>query len=130
MPNVENITLLQNTLAATKDFDMNHWCGSAVCIGGWANKLQGLTPDQLTFMDSNVLEVKAAEFLGMTYGEACDLFYPSGVQNWGNITAEQAIAHLEHIKLGHAPDWSQFVDPENNSNIDDDYDDFLPDDDE
>lgn len=119
-PNVENITLLQNTLAETKDFDMNHWCGSAVCIGGWANKLQGLTVEQLEDFDSDVLEKKAAEFLGMDTYNAIELFYPGGVIAWGDITTDQAIAHLEHIKLGNTPDWSRFVDPSNNANLYDD----------
>lgn len=104
--NVENITRVQDAiLGSPGKFDMNHWCDSAMCIGGWANHLQSI--DEARRIDS---ERAAAEFLGMDREDADELFYPETLYgDWSAITPEQAVAHLEHIKAGGDVDWPRFT---------------------
>lgn len=106
-PNIENISRVQAAILAEPHlFDMREWCGTVRCIGGWCNVLEasdkGLERVQMNKGD-------AAEFLGLSFDDASDLFYPRDIEEWTLITPEIAVAHLEHIKSGNPVDWSLFV---------------------
>lgn len=107
--NVENISRVQEAiLAAPEKFNMNHWCGTAMCIGGWCNFLEG---KGTVGADGDMIDEheRAAAFLGMDFLEASDLFFPNVLVGWDEITPRQAVDHLEHIKNGGKVNWVKFA---------------------
>jgi hypothetical protein len=95
-------------------FNMNYWrgdpaaypmpdrhtCGTACCIGGWAQKL---------YLPEYVGEhVEAAgECIGLTRSQAAALFYPSGIDvAYDDITLPHAVAVLDHYLETGDIDWA------------------------
>lgn len=86
-------------------FSMAHWpdaaelhrCGTAACIGGWADAIWGRT----TTND------EAGERLGLSADEAWALFYPSS--DWLNTdtTIAQALRVVDHFLATGEVDWSK-----------------------
>lgn len=109
MANVQNISLLQEVIKSNPEkFNMNSWCGTAKCIGGWCNAIEKIDPN----LGATARERAAANFLGLLPDEADRLFYPWSISlsKWEDITIQEAVDHLEHIKLGNPVDWTKFVD--------------------
>lgn len=84
-------------------FDMRHWtCGTAACIGGWADKLffagNGAVPSR-----------KVSETLGLTDDQGNTLFFLEDTADhvsFDSITREVAVAVLDGILETGKVDWS------------------------
>ena len=107
-------------------FNMNYWqsepddyssivdksgrgCGTVACIGGWCNLLEEHDTGTPRISSSR----KAAEFLGIDDITAAeDLFYPDFAitTDYDSITADQAIAVLEHLRDTGEVDWARVID--------------------
>jgi hypothetical protein len=80
-------------------------CGTAMCIGGWAYTLSTGEPAN-TDRRYGIRDI-AADYLGLTIPDAGTLFYAEGAgQSTDDITADRAIAVLEHLIETGEVDWS------------------------
>lgn len=110
MPHVE--TLGGRKAPGKESFDMTTWhCGSAGCIGGWAEKFWGSDVEQdednPPFSDNIAMEV-----LGLTHSQCSALFYPSeesslsGDVPYSDITPAEAATAIRKLVGTGVVDWS------------------------
>ncbi len=126
--NIENINLLIDTLRSPRaagHFDMNQWlvdaegkeftdtvskkavineCGTVACIGGWCDVLaeeQGFTTS-----DQHSSVSYAAEWLGISYSKAFQLFYPSDGKMYELTNPLIAARVVEHLRDTGGVNWS------------------------
>jgi hypothetical protein len=69
-------------------------CGTTMCVAGWAGWIhEGVVPDD----DETKLEDRAAEYLGLDWGEADRLFY--------TMSEDAAVRALEYVARGEKINW-------------------------
>ncbi len=116
MPNAENIDKVIAAIAAEKvgetpfTFDMQNWwsdeegCGTAACIGGTASALM-FHEGVITIQNLNIVDVyDIADWLGLSWEGAYDMFYPNHCHQAFRATKEQAIEVLQRLKVGNGRD--------------------------
>lgn len=99
------------------EFDMTNWqhkghaCGTPSCMAGWATWIvEGRPTGPLEHLHSEC-EDAAAQYLGLTYEQADELFLPFDAEtaegyDTNNIQPHHAIAVLEHLRDTGKVDWS------------------------
>lgn len=123
--NTDNINRVIDRIEREPDhrFDMAQWCGTAACIGGWceillhedaANRMLPSTASNLDAakdalvkkLDQPVLidDEQVHEFLGITFDEAEELFYPGA---FFQKTKPVALECLRHLRDTGEIDWSR-----------------------
>jgi len=117
--NIEHIKILTETIKQAEEsesfFDDNgfniesftHSCGTASCIGGYAVALakdMDVRSGNLTGIAED-FEAVARDYLGLSYSEGVDLFYPEH-DNWAEIDKNAAIKVLENLIETGVVDWS------------------------
>jgi hypothetical protein len=94
-------------------------CGTVACLAGWAHGLRyprrsinrliadaKIETDAETGDFGGVTWVSGAEFLGLDFDQAHELFLPSGVGPWDKITPAHAVAVLRHLAETGEVDWT------------------------
>lgn len=128
MPNTENIDKLITAIKAKpthfkmdtwkKDGDLLHACGTAACLGGWANTLSGhLAVNAQGDARSNGNDEAAREWLGIDYYQGNSLFYMAGKDQRmafdnadANARAIAAERVLKVLRDEDRVDWDQALD--------------------
>ena len=133
--NIERLTILRDHIAALdpsrfnmavwsqSDLDalstatlyqMQHNCGTAACIGGWAETLfVAKEPTDFIGAGSDTLTIEA---LGITAEQAEELFFPhyqlseAGLDaSYSQLTQRQAVEVLDHLIETGQVDWPRAV---------------------
>jgi hypothetical protein len=94
-PGRANLLMVRDHIAALKPshFRMDEWrCGTAACIGGWA---EFLILGSLNDMRVRISDVGA--LLGLSEDQSDELFHPPLRMDWRDITIPQAVAVLDHL---------------------------------
>lgn len=99
---------------ATRAEMIRHDCGTAACIGGWAEVLFVAKDDDINIGTSEDAEI--AEALGLSLDQANDLFFPltaikeAGFNtNYEQLTQAQAVDVLTHLMETGEVDWLRVV---------------------
>lgn len=78
-------------------------CGTTACLGGWCNILSGFAELSLSEGSTNA---NAREFLGLDEDGARTLFYPPMIKHYDDITPQDAIEVLEHLRDTGIVNWA------------------------
>lgn len=106
MPNLKNFDRLKEAVRSEpQKLNMNQWaCGSVRCLGGWCSIMMLEEDENLRKETNNYpLNVKVevvADWLGIPYDTARELFFPEEVHSWERISAEEALAAIEVVLAG------------------------------
>ena len=137
--NTTNLTILRDTIAALDPsrFAMEYWaiirdrgpdapdhrptrsqvkhdCGTAACIGGWAEALftEGPEHEKVGFTPDGIVR----DALGLTEAQADSLFFPStdlrrtGIYSlYSDLTQAQAVRVLDHLITTGEVNWPLIV---------------------
>lgn len=137
MVNVHNvdrvIAAIRGEFREDVGFNMNFWtdnidnveedhsgrnCGTVACIGGWCNIIENTDKGWDAFGDDDGL--RAADFLGLDYPTAHQLFYPVErsedgtswtIYDYEKITVEHAVEVLELLKETGKVCWDEVLGP-------------------
>lgn len=105
---------------ATRVDMVNHTCGTAGCIGGWAEVLFVAKDDDRI---GEAKDEEVAEALGLTEEQAHNLFFPlvgikeAGIEidSYTELTQAQAVQVLDHLMETGEVDWPRFVQASTNA---------------
>lgn len=106
-------TVKADDATATLD-QMRHNCGTAACIGGWAETLfvASQPEDRIGEADDELVH----EALGITLEQANDLFFPyqqlrdaDMETDYNSLTQRQAVEVLDHLIATDSVDWPRAI---------------------
>jgi len=107
-----------NKLVEVPDGQRENWCGTTCCIAGYVYQQEvpfNQNQHNKDFTGWDVVENTAAEALGLDWGVANRLFYPSNsgfsyAGSWGEIKPQEAAQAVRNVIEQGEPLWETILD--------------------